>query len=153
LLKNVSSISFSSVFLLNELVAKEDKNDRIFRALVFPDELPPFKQRMVDASPRLLSSGGTFELRVKSISIQSLKQKKFFAPNFLSTFELHKRGHHPRLKSSPCQILTAKPSRVAFRIKLTGRCEQRLALLRRQTPAQSRQLDGAALIREGREQR
>jgi hypothetical protein len=105
---------------LNELVAKEDKNDRIFRALVFPDELPPFKQRMVDTSPRLLSSGGTFELSVKSISIQSLKQKKFFAPNFLSTFELHKRGHHPRFRSSPCQILTAKASRVPFRIKLTG---------------------------------
>ncbi len=31
--------------------------------------------------------------------------------------------------------------------------KQRLALLRRQTPAQGRQLDGAALIREGREQR
>ena len=31
--------------------------------------------------------------------------------------------------------------------------KQRLALLRRQTPAQGRQLDVAALIREGREQR
>jgi hypothetical protein len=31
--------------------------------------------------------------------------------------------------------------------------KQRLALLRRQTPAEGRQLDGAALIREGREQR
>lgn len=31
--------------------------------------------------------------------------------------------------------------------------KQRLALLRRQTPAQGQQLDGAALIREGREQR
>lgn len=31
--------------------------------------------------------------------------------------------------------------------------KQRLALLRRQTPAAGRQLDGAALIREGREQR
>ncbi len=117
--KNVSSISFSSVFLLNELVAKEDRNDRIFRALVFPDELPPFKQRTVDTSPRLLSSGGTFELSVKSISIQSLKQKKFFAPNFLSTFGGHKGGHHPRLKSSSCQILMARASKAAFRIKLT----------------------------------
>ena len=31
--------------------------------------------------------------------------------------------------------------------------KQRLALLRRQTPTAGRQLDGAALIREGREQR
>jgi plasmid stability protein len=31
--------------------------------------------------------------------------------------------------------------------------KQRLALLRRQPPAEGRQLDGAALIREGREQR
>ena len=73
---------------MNELVIKGYKNDKILRALVFPDALLPFKQRTVDTSPKPLNSIGTFEFNVKSISTQSLKQKKFLAPNLLSIFEL-----------------------------------------------------------------